>query len=729
MKGWVFAVLTTFLFAGLGFGQTGQVPQSQHIWVITEENHSYEQVIGNTDMPYFNSLATTYALATQYYSTQHNSLGALMWLVSGEEVTTDADPDSCFNVDNMVRHLAAQNSTWKSYEEDLPYAGFEGTSWNNYVRRHNPLIDFTDSCYPPQSLNSVPFTQLATDMQNNATPNYVYITPNLEDDAHNGTLAQADGWLSQQVPAILALPEFQPGGDGLLFVVWDEGNLNDNGSPDDRCTSVIETGCGGRLATLLIGPQVKPAYQSTVTYMHPNLIATVCAMMGFTSCPGAGALASPMTDFFNTVNVTNPPPNAVVASPVEIQATTSNSSPVYAVQVYVDSVLEYKADGNQVNTALPMSTGQHTIVVQSWDTNGGIHKASVNVTVQSEAVVVTSPAANALVSSPVAIVATGEGQSSVYAMQVYVDNALQYQTYSSSVNTSVTMSAGQHDVVVQAWDKSGAVTKNGFYVTVAAPSVTVSSPAPGYSGYSPIFLLATTQDPNPVYAVQAYVDNALVYQYTGTGIQADTLNMTAGTHNLVVQAWDVAGGIYKQSETVNVTPIVVTVASPLANASVSSPVQVSASVPGNAPVTAIQIYVDNVLSYSGNGLSVNASLSMTPGPHYLVAKAWDTGGGTWTTSLNITVVNSSGVTITSPSNGSTVSSPVQFTASAVASNCAGGINAMQIYPTPGWLDYSVHASQLNTSLSLSPGTYSYGVVQAWDNCGNTYKSNVSFTVP
>ena len=44
-----------------------QVPQLKHVWLITEENHSYESVIGNSSMRYFNSLAKKYALANQYY--------------------------------------------------------------------------------------------------------------------------------------------------------------------------------------------------------------------------------------------------------------------------------------------------------------------------------------------------------------------------------------------------------------------------------------------------------------------------------------------------------------------------------------------------------------------------------------------------------------------------------------------------------------------------------------
>jgi acid phosphatase len=270
------------------------VPRSNHVWIITEENHSYESVFGNSNMPYYNSLANKYALAAQYYANLHSSLTSLMWLLAGQGVTNNNNTTSCFNVDNVVRHLLFHGMTWKSYQEDLPYAGYTGLSWANYLRRHNPLIDFIDVCAPSQKLNSVPFTQLAKDMSNHATPNYAYITPNLQHDAHNGTLAQADAWLSQQVPKILARPEFQSGGDGLLFIVWDEGTLY----TDNRCSAWVSAGCGGRVATLVIGPKVRRNFKSQTLYHHQNLLRTVCDALGFSVCPGAGATAKPMVDFF-----------------------------------------------------------------------------------------------------------------------------------------------------------------------------------------------------------------------------------------------------------------------------------------------------------------------------------------------------------------------------------------------------------------------------------------------
>lgn len=610
----------------------GQVPQSKHVWLITEENHSYESVSGNSSMPYFNSLTKKYGLATQYYSPLHNSLSALMWLVAGQTVTADDSTAACFSYNNVVRQLLAKGMTWRSYQVDLPYAGFQGLYYLNYVRRHNPLIDFSDACSTEQRVNSAPFTQLAKDIADNTTPNYAYITPNLDEDSHDGTLAEADQWLSQNLPPILKLAEFKPGGDGLLFVVFDEGNL----FTDNRCSSRVSSGCGGRIATLVIGPQVKPGYHSSVLYSHGNLLRTICDAMEFASCPGAGALAAPMSDFFNKVRISTPPDGAQVASPVHIQATTSNSSPVYAMQVYVDDVLKYRTSGSKLDTSLPISSGKHRIVVQSSDTAGGIHKSEVNVDVQSEAVIVTTPTSNAIVSSPFAVQASAGGETPIHSMQVYANGSLQYQTSGSSLNTTLALSPGTHPMMIEARDDSGGITSKSLSVTVAAPSVTIKTPAASASVYSPVQVYATTKDPHAVYAVQVYLDHALHYEVSGTGVNA-ALPMALGPHYMVVQAWDTAGGIYKRGININVLPVVVTVSSPAPNSTLASPVHVHASVPSASTVFTIQVYVDDGLQYQQNGKTLDAYLKMGSGTHHIVVKAWDNGGGTWTTGVYVKV--------------------------------------------------------------------------------------------
>lgn len=615
----------------LGSMAWGEVPQSQHVWIVTEENHSYEEVIGNSSMPYFNSLAAKYGLATQYYSEQHNSISALMWLVAGQPVTSNNSTTTCYTYDNVVRHLVHQGLSWRSYQEDLPYPGFTGVSNLRYVRRHNPIIDFIDSCASGQITNSVPFSQLATDIAHHTTPNYAYVTPNLLNDAHDGPLSVADYWLSQHIPAILALPEFQPGGDGILFIVWDEAELSSNGvTQDNRCAANIPSGCGGRLATLVIGPQVKANYQSTTRYDHSNLLRTVCDAMGFSLCPGAGAVASPMSDLFNDVQIVTPFANAAVASPVHIQASTANLVPVAEVQVYVDNGLKYQVRGSSVDTHIPLSLGQHYVVVQAWDTAGGIHKRGIYVNVQPEAVVLTTPPPHAVVGSSVAVNATAAGQNAVSKMQLYVDGTSQYQNNGNTLNTSVQLAAGNHTLAVQASDTSGNLTTNKFPVTSVNPSVQILSPTPNSSFYAPMQVSARTLDPTPVVAMQIYIDGTLVYQVSGTGVQAQ-LPMNTGMHSVVVQARNKSGATYQKKITANVIPVPIAISAPSANSTVTSPVSIAASVLAGSPVQTMQIYVDNLLVYQAPGQSVKTLLPMSSGQHYVVAKGWDGYGNNWFT--------------------------------------------------------------------------------------------------
>jgi hypothetical protein len=622
-----FFALGLLVFSGTALAQ---VPQSRHVWIVTEENHSYESVIGNPGMPYFNSLVAKYGLATQYYSEQHNSISALMWLVAGQPVTGNNQTTSCYTANNIARQLIAKGYSWRSYQEDLPYAGFTGISSNNYVRRHNPIIDFTDTCASGQSTNSVPFTQLATDIASHATPNYAYITPNLVHDAHNGTLAVADTWLSEHLPTILALPEFKPGGDGLLYVVFDEADLSSDGTTqDNRCSSAISNGCGGRLATLVIGPQVKPAFKSSLRYDHANLLRTVCEAMGLSSCPGAGAVANPMSDFFNQVNIRTPLPNAVLASPVEIAATTSNQSSIAAMQIYVDNTLKYQLNNSSsVNAKLPMSLGAHSIVVQSWDAAGGIHKRGLNVDVQSEAVVVLNPAPSSVVGSSAQVSATAGGESAVTKMQLYVDGVARFQSSGNALNTSVALNSGNHTLTVEASDTLGNLITNKFGVTSGSPTVRVLSPAPNSSFYSPMLVSATTLDPTPVTTVQIFVDSALVYQVNGTGVWA-RLPLSTGTHSVRVQAWNKAGATYSQNLNVTVPSVPITISAPPANATVTSPVTVTASAPSSSPVQTMQIYIDNALAYQVSGQTVRHAFSLAVGKHYIVAKGWDGSGDNW----------------------------------------------------------------------------------------------------
>ncbi|MGC2195493.1 MAG: hypothetical protein WA628_12520 [Terriglobales bacterium] len=94
--------------------------------------------------------------------------------------------------------------------------------------------------------------------------------------------------------------------------------------------------------------------------------------------------------------------------------------------------------------------------------------------------------------------------------------------------------------------------------------------------------------------------------------------------------------------------------------------------------------------------------------------------------LAIAIPAVAGVTVVAPLNKSTVTTKVQYVATATTT-CAKGVSAMGIYTAPYVLAYTVSGSTLNTELSLSPGTYNT-VVQAWDNCGGSAKTPVAIAV-
>jgi phosphatidylinositol-3-phosphatase len=65
---------------------TPSVPQLGHVFLLIEENHGYASVIGNTSMPYLNSLANKYGLATQYFANFHPSLPNYFLLTTGQSI-------------------------------------------------------------------------------------------------------------------------------------------------------------------------------------------------------------------------------------------------------------------------------------------------------------------------------------------------------------------------------------------------------------------------------------------------------------------------------------------------------------------------------------------------------------------------------------------------------------------------------------------------------------------
>src|SRR6267378_4265046 len=86
-----------------------------------------------------------------------------------------------------------------------------------------------------------------------------------------------------------------------------------------------------------------------------------------------------------------------------------------------------------------------------------------------------------------------------------------------------------------------------------------------------------------------------------------------------------------------------------------------------------------------------------------------------------------GVNVTSPSNGTTVQSPVHFAATAGGTSCSKGVASMGVYTSPGVLAYVSNGTSLSTDITLSAGTYNT-TVQQWDYCGGSTTTPITITV-
>jgi hypothetical protein len=276
-------------FTGCGGSSTGggtvqppppasTVPQFGHVVLVVEENASYSDVIGNTAMPYFNSLAAQYGLATQYFANTHPSIGNYFMLTTGQILTNDDSFTGPVDADNIVRELLAAGKTWKSYAESRGDPSL-------YVQRHDPLSYFTDVLNSDaQMQNLVALPEFTADVANNTLPNFSFLVPDILDDAHSAPLSAADTWLQTNVGPLIASSSFQQ--DGLLIIVFDESEDSD-----------VANG-GGHIAALVISPKAKQGFQSTTLYQHQSTLRLILEGLGVSHLPGAATGAPGMAEFF-----------------------------------------------------------------------------------------------------------------------------------------------------------------------------------------------------------------------------------------------------------------------------------------------------------------------------------------------------------------------------------------------------------------------------------------------
>lgn len=275
------------LLASAAGGPVVAAPWSpSHVVVVIEENHSYDQIIGNPEAPFINKLAAEGALFTDAHGVDHPSQPNYLALFSGSTQGTTGDGavrGTPLTTPNLGAALIAKGYTFAGYSEGLPEVGsLKRSARGAYARKHNPWSDWQaddpGANQLPAGANQ-PFKNFPSNFDR--LPTVAFVVPDLSHDQHGDGLTSdrrlvrdADEWLKSNIEAYA---QWAVTHNSLLIVTWDED--------DDDDTTV------NHIPTIMIGAQLKPGkYDQRID--HYSVLRMIEDFYGL---PRAGASASAAT--------------------------------------------------------------------------------------------------------------------------------------------------------------------------------------------------------------------------------------------------------------------------------------------------------------------------------------------------------------------------------------------------------------------------------------------------
>lgn len=192
-------------------------------------------------------------------------------------------------------------------------------------------------------------------------------------------------------------------------------------------------------------------------------------------------------------------------------------------------------------------------------------------------------------------------------------------------------------------------TTTGTTTPSTGNGVTITSPSQGSTSGSPVRVTATAAvTGRTIASMRVYVDG--VDKHGVSGNKVDTsISVAAGTRNIVINAWDTAGAVYKSSVTFTAgstsssstsptySTVGVTITSPAQGATTGSPVRIVASAWSSKTITSMVAYIDGQQVYKVSGGKMDASIAWGRGMHTLIVNAWDASGAVYKSTRTFTI--------------------------------------------------------------------------------------------
>ena len=244
------------------------LPRPDHVVVVIEENHGYEQIMKNRHS-YMHALAKRGVLFTESYGVTHPSQPNYLALFSGAThgITDDNCPINLVG-DNLASVLTGKHLSFATYSEDLPATDDKECISGAYQRKHNPAANWSDL---PAGTN-LPTSLFPTDFSK--LPTVSFVIPNMNNDMHDGSFTAADEWLKAHLEPYV---NWAYQHNSLLILTWDEDDLKGD----------------NHIVTILAGPMIQSG-TSTQRIDHYNVLRTLLDVYDLPSL-GASLNAAPIT--------------------------------------------------------------------------------------------------------------------------------------------------------------------------------------------------------------------------------------------------------------------------------------------------------------------------------------------------------------------------------------------------------------------------------------------------
>jgi hypothetical protein len=267
---------------------TPRPSSTAHILVLMEENKGYRAVLAGA--PYLDSLASAYSSSSAWYGIDHPSAPNYVGFLSGsiQGVVGDCTPPSCgpFNATSLGGQLTAARIPWVAYMESMPSPCYMGSTAGVYAERHNPFMYFNDVLRNGCASHVLPYpgsSALVSTLDGSNAPDFVWITPNLNDDMHDGTVPEGDAWAKANLAPVLSSSWFR-NYNSTVIITMDEGDAN-------GAASCCGQPAGGSIPMIIVSHAAAGIGVSAITGDHYGTLRSIEEAYGL---PLLGAAANPV---------------------------------------------------------------------------------------------------------------------------------------------------------------------------------------------------------------------------------------------------------------------------------------------------------------------------------------------------------------------------------------------------------------------------------------------------